>query len=109
MHAFAGNRWFLTVGMVLMVALIPGCDMRTADGAVATVPTESAAIEEPQPGLVNQGREIFRFDTFGDEQFWTDTLRMHEVVSTAVDPTTALKVGLKVDADVLPAGLIQSV
>ena len=52
--------------------------------------------------LVSQGRHIFRFETFGDEVKWTDTLRMHEVIAAAVDPTTALSVGLKVDADALP-------
>jgi len=54
------------------------------------------------------GRQIFRFDTFGDERLWTDTLRMHEVIPKAVDPTTALSVGLKVDSDALPPGLIES-
>ena len=54
------------------------------------------------PALVAQGKEIFRFDTFGDESFWTDTLRMHEVIASAVSPATALSVGLKVDADALP-------
>jgi hypothetical protein len=52
------------------------------------------------------GQEIFRFDTFGDEQFWTGTLRMHEVIETAVSPVTALSVGLKVDADAVPAGVL---
>jgi hypothetical protein len=47
------------------------------------------------------GQAIFRFDTFGDEQLWTDTLRMHEVIQN-LDPATALAVGLKVDVDALP-------
>jgi mono/diheme cytochrome c family protein/cytochrome c5 len=51
------------------------------------------------------GQAIFRFDTFGDEQLWTDVLRMHEVIPT-VDPTTALAVGLKVDVEALPAEVI---
>jgi hypothetical protein len=63
----------------------------------------------PAPGCsaadVAEGQRVFRFETFGDEQLWTDTLRLHEVVEKSVDPTTALKVGLKVDADVLPAGI----
>jgi mono/diheme cytochrome c family protein len=54
------------------------------------------------------GREIFRHDTFGDERQWTDVLRMHEVIASAVDPTTALAVGLKVDSEVLPPGLLQA-
>jgi mono/diheme cytochrome c family protein len=52
------------------------------------------------------GREVFRFDTFGDERLWTDVLRMHEVIESSVDPMTALAVGLKVDADALPPGFL---
>jgi mono/diheme cytochrome c family protein len=51
------------------------------------------------------GQAIFRFDTFGDEQLWTDTLRMHEVIP-AVDPATALAVGLKVDVEALPQAVL---
>ena len=40
-----------------------------------------------------RGQAIFRYDTFGDEQLWTDVLRMHEVIAT-VAPATALAVGL---------------
>ncbi len=65
--------------------------------------------EPTSPDLVAEGQKIFRFDTFGDEQVWTDTLRLHEVVEKSVDPTTALRVGLKVDADVLPAGILEKV
>src|SRR5687768_15393854 len=65
-----------------------------------------AAGAEPQSAQRhNDGQAIFRFDTFGDEQLWTDVLRMHEVIPT-VDPATALAVGLKVDVDALPAGVI---
>lgn len=53
----------------------------------------------------HEGKEIFRHDTFGDEQFWTGVLRMHEVIPT-VDPETALAVGLKVDAEALPSDVI---
>jgi mono/diheme cytochrome c family protein len=65
--------------------------------------------QPPDPALVEAGRDIFRFDTYGDETFWTDTLRMHEVIQAAVDPTTALSVGLKVDADALPADVVQGI
>jgi hypothetical protein len=50
---------------------------------------------------LRSGQAVFRFDTFGDEQLWTDVLRMHEPVA-ALDPATALAVGLKVDVDALP-------
>jgi hypothetical protein len=57
-------------------------------------------------GKGDQGQQIFRFDTFGDEQLWTDTLRMHEVIQSSVSPTTALAVGLKVDAAALPPNFL---
>jgi mono/diheme cytochrome c family protein len=62
-----------------------------------------------QAALVAQGKDIFRFDTFGDEIKWTDTLRLHEAVRSAVDPTTALSVGLKVDADALPQAVVDGI
>jgi mono/diheme cytochrome c family protein len=51
------------------------------------------------------GQAIFRYDTFGDEQLWTDVLRMHDVIAT-VPPETALAVGLKVDVEALPREVI---
>jgi len=56
----------------------------------------------------SQGAQVFRHDTFGNEPFWTDTLRMHEVIEKTVDPMTALSVGLKVDSENLPPGLLAS-
>ena len=61
------------------------------------------------PATVEKGKQIFRFDTFGDETFWTDTLRMNQVVMSAVDPTTALSVGLKVDSEALPPAVVQGI
>ena len=58
---------------------------------------------------IEEGKQTFRFDTFGNETQWTDTLRMHEVIASAVDPTTALSVGLKVDAQALPPAVVQGI
>jgi mono/diheme cytochrome c family protein len=68
-----------------------------------------AGPEPLDPTLVTQGKDIFRFDTYGDETFWTDTLQIHDVITSAVDPTTALGVGLKVDAEALPAEVVQGI
>jgi hypothetical protein len=54
-----------------------------------------------------EGQAIFRYDTFEDEQLWTDVLRMHEVIPS-IDPVTALGVGLKVDVEALPAPLVDA-
>lgn len=84
--------------VLTLLALIAACGTRP-------VPAEPTALE---------GQKIFRFDTFGDEAFWTDTLRMHEVIEGAglggvgpgVSPATALAVGLKVDLDAWPPSLV---
>ena len=54
--------------------------------------------------LVSEGRHIFRYDTFGNEVFWGETLRLHEAIAN-VSPSTALAVGLKVDVEALPRNL----
>lgn len=59
--------------------------------------------------FLEQGKHIFRFDTFGDETTWTDTLHMNDVIAAAVDPTTALAVGLKVDSEALPASVVAGI
>jgi hypothetical protein len=54
------------------------------------------------------GQDVFRYDTFGDEVFWTGTLRLHEAIQAALDPVTALTLGLKVDAEALPDGILDT-
>src|SRR5688572_14260227 len=78
--------------------------LAAAAAVFALLSCNNAGPELPEldPVLVAEGKEIFRYDTFGDEQYWTDTLRMHEVIQSAVSPRAALSVGLKVDVDALP-------
>jgi hypothetical protein len=72
--------------------------------------------------MIEEGRHTFRFDTFGDEDFWGATLRLHEAIEGSalggvatsdlgldgVSPKTALAVGLKVDLDALPKSLVDA-
>jgi hypothetical protein len=59
----------------------------------------------------------FRFDTFGDEAWWGDTLHLHEAIEgvkfggigPGISPATALSLGLKVDLDALPSSLVQQI
>jgi hypothetical protein len=90
--------------LAVAAAMIAGCksDRPTAP---ATNVTRLASAGPMNPALIAAGQTIFRFDTYGDQTFWTDTLRMHEVIRTAVSPATALSVGLKVDVDALPAAV----
>ncbi|HEX6573223.1 MAG TPA: c-type cytochrome [Steroidobacteraceae bacterium] len=84
---------------------VPGLALGLAlllTGAVASTHAAGPSTRGRDTALAAQGKHIFRYDTFGDEAKWTDLLRMHEVIRTAVDPVTALSVGLKVDVDALP-------
>lgn len=91
-HASARSPLLFLVGAT--AALVAGCG-----GGSGPTPQAMAA----------QGQQIFRFETFGDEATWTDKLRMNEVIGQAVDPTTALSVGLKVDSDALPPQLVAAI
>lgn len=63
---------------------------------------------------VATGRQTFRFDTFGSEAFWGDTIKLHRAIAGSanggvgpgVSPKTALAVGLKVDSNALPADVV---
>jgi len=74
-------------------------------------------ISQNADNMVEQGRQIFRFDTFGDEAFWTDVLKINQAISGSklggvgpgVSPATALAVGLKVDVEALPPQIQEAV
>ena len=103
------SRFSKLAGSAVLLALIAATACSDSEAPVATTSGEN--VEAPDanaamnPAEIAEGKTIFRFDTFGDETFWTDTLRMHEVIRTSVSPKTALDVGLKVDADALPAAV----
>jgi hypothetical protein len=67
--------------------------------------------------MLDEGRRIFRYDTFGDEVYWSDKLKLHRAIAgqklggvgPGVSPKTALSVGLKVDMDALPADLVEKI
>lgn len=82
----------------------------------AVLPPALDPVQQNAIQLIQQGRHTFRFDTFGDEDFWGGTLKLHQAIEGAklggvgpgVSPKTALAVGLKVDLDALPANLISA-
>jgi mono/diheme cytochrome c family protein len=100
--------------------LLPACDADRTDTSVGEdlLGSSSDEISSEAHGATRPGRtidparfdgqQVFRFDTFGDEVFWTDALRLNEAVQAALDPKTALSLGLKVDADVLPPGILET-
>lgn len=96
------RTWFIAGTVAAAAIAAAGCSGSDDSATPASSPSVSAS-------PVQEGQQIFRFDTFGDERQWTDALRMHEVISSAVDPTTALSVGLKVDADALPPAVVDGI
>jgi hypothetical protein len=74
--------------------------MCLAGGAAAPPSDDPAVVKAGQ--MLLEGRQTFRFDTFGDQAFWSGTLGLHKTVAT-LSPAQALGLGLKVDADALPA------
>ncbi|HEX2310287.1 MAG TPA: hypothetical protein VHH91_06175 [Vicinamibacterales bacterium] len=89
-----------------LASTVPGAARESASAS----PQASGPTAQVGPTVLarpnrTSGQTIFRYDTFGDEQLWTDVLRMHEAIQD-VDPLTALGVGLKVDVEALPPALI---
>ena len=71
----------------------------------------AVAVTDNAGRMLEEGRRVFRYETFGDEVYWGDTLKLHRAIAGAklggvgpgVSPKTALGVGLKVDVDSVPA------
>jgi cytochrome c5 len=89
-------------------------------GAVLTTPAYGQKSKDPivanATATIQDGRNIFRYDTYGDEAFWGDALQLHQAiqgsqfggVGPGVSPKTALALGLKVDSDALPASVLNA-
>ena len=106
-----GKAALLVAALTSGAVMLGGCEKTKAapEGTPPAAVAEPPATEQASPALVAEGQRVFRFETFGNEHIWTDKLRLHEVIEKNVDPTTALKIGLKVDADMLPAGILETV
>ncbi len=89
-------------------------DNQAVKAESAKMPANDRMIKDNAENMIEQGRQIFRFETFGDEAFWSDTLQLHKAIAGAanggvgpgVSPKTALAVGLKVDVNALPGKLV---
>ncbi|HEX6215348.1 MAG TPA: hypothetical protein VFZ38_11040 [Vicinamibacterales bacterium] len=85
--------------------------------AAAAQQDYDAQIQDNAKRMLEEGKKIFRFDTFGSEDFWGGQLRLHEAivgqklggVGPGVSPKLALSLGLKVDAEALPADLVAAI
>jgi hypothetical protein len=95
--------------LLIGLGVSPGVASDDNDGNKGT----DAQVRENVGRLIDEGRHTFRYDTFGDETFWGDKLKLHLAIAGAkqggvgpgVSPATALSVGLKVDVNALPEAL----
>src|ERR1700682_5891943 len=107
----------LTVPITLAVTALVAFALYAQKEQQPPLTVLDTAINHHGESLVDQGRQIFRYDTFGDQDFWGGALGLHRAIAGAksggvgpgVSPATALAVGLKVDQDALPPALVQQI
>jgi len=105
------------VASLATIAAQPKPTKRTAAPPPAASAGFDQQISNHAQALLEEGRRVFRFDTFGSEAFWGDQLELHKAIAgeknggvgPGVSPKTALAVGLKVDAAAIPAALAQQI
>ena len=90
------------------IVLLGGLLWADRDGRDERLNGNDATIRDHAARMVQDGRQIFRFDTFGSEAFWGGALRLHETIA-GLTPRAALGLGLKVDSDALPPNLVNAV
>jgi len=101
------------IGLLAVAACpLPAASQETRAIEASAASAQDRAVRRNVDSMLAEGRDTFRFDTFGDEAFWGDTLKLHLAIEGAqfggvgpgVSPKTALALGLKVDADALDKG-----
>src|SRR3954468_8875714 len=114
-------RTITLVALLLVCAVAAGLttlSLRAQRVGIHAAPgTFDAVIEQNHDEMFGRGLQIFRFDTFGDERFWSDTLKLNQAIAGAanggvgpgVSPATALAVGLKLDVDMVPAPVLAGI
>ncbi|RUV73072.1 MAG: hypothetical protein EOR30_12465 [Mesorhizobium sp.] len=109
------TRTGLLFALLLSSTLIPAAAQRGAKGAISGKDFDAAAAEQARRYL-EEGRETFRFDTFGSEDFWGGKLKLHEAIAgeknggkgPGLSPQKALELGLKVDVSAIPKEVVEA-
>ena len=112
----SAERGLAKIALFLLVAAIALVFVMSRGSEASPVQTTDSELQTDTNAqrMLAEGKQTFRFDTFGDEAFWSDALQLHRAIAGAtnggvgpgVSPATALAVGLKVDSDALPAPLV---
>jgi hypothetical protein len=110
------NKVLFVSGLIILISslTIIQCstqkNKREAADESGTPNAWNTSIENNANEMIEKGRAVFRFETFGDEVFWTDKLQLHKIIADkgaggigdGLSPKKALELGLKVDLDILP-------
>jgi mono/diheme cytochrome c family protein len=112
----------VALALLLLGAGLIGAAVASAQGGFLEQTSDAShpwdqQLRDNTSSMMDQGRQTFRYDTFGDETFFGNTIGLHEAIEGSqfggvgggVSPTTALKVGLKVDADALPPQVVKAI
>lgn len=112
------KKTFVIVSLVGIMAICQCTKMGTTENNNSEASSVLATkMNQGKQGLIEQGKEIFRFDAFGDEDFWSGLLHIDKAIlgevnggyGPGVSPNTALSVGLKVDAEALPPEVVAGI
>jgi cytochrome c553 len=110
-----------TLVMLSLIAFIAICQCtktgKTDNNIEVISLTQQNKVNERRQSVIEEGKQIFRFDAFGDEDFWSGLLHIDKAIAgsanggfgVGVSPNTALAVGLKVDADALPPDVVAGI
>ena len=96
------------LSLALLAAFVTDSSSRSRSAAAGS-PANAGVPAPRRGGIASAGRQVFRFETFGNEGFWTDAARMHAgVMAARVTPLKALRLGLSVDVDALAPAMRQA-
>jgi hypothetical protein len=108
------SRFSILVGLAAVGLALTIAGRVTANARDEVDLRALAPVADHASALLVEGQQTFRYDTFGDEAFWGETLRLHQAlagsrlggVGPGVSPATALAVGLKVDVEALTPAML---
>jgi len=112
------NHWFVAASLLGIASIQASGQDQPRDPGTARTESDAERLlrEEVVRATLREGLDTFRYDTFGDEAFWGDQLRLHEAIAGArlggvgkgLSPNDALGLGLKIDVAALPPRVVDA-